>query len=216
MPTYNGPAALKAADPKVVAGFWAALTETKADARLEVALFAAGLVEAALKNPTGGDRDSIGSLQQRSQGWGSPASRMDPRRAALLFLADATNRVLPKKPGVTPGVLAQLVQRSAYPDRYTQASKAAEYVIAQTRPPGKPDPAPAKTPVSLAAMQAAVEATGRYPEPLASALNAEGFTADRRGFTRMQESRGIKSPKGLIGKDALAWISSRQGLKPTP
>ncbi len=84
------------------------------------------------------------------------------------------------------------------------------------KPTPAPDPAPAKTPVSLAAVQAALEATGRYPEPLASALNAEGFTADRRGFTRMQESRGIKSPKGLIGKDALAWISARQGLKPTP
>lgn len=213
MPTYDGKTALRNADPKVIAGFWAALRETNADARLEVALFAAGLVEAALKNPTGGDRDSIGSLQQRSVGWGSPASRMDPRRAALLFLADATGRVLPKKPGVTAGQLAQLVQRSAYPDRYTQATPAAEYVIAQTR--GGP-PEPGKPAASLAAAQKAVRATGRYTDPIASAMHREGFTADLRGFQRMQESRGITGSNGLIGPDALGWLAERQGLRPTP
>lgn len=134
MPRYDGPQQLRNAEPEVITGFRDALNDTHADERLAVALFAAGIVEANLKNPAGGDRDSVGVLQQRG-GWGPVAARMGPYRAALAFLADATGRVLPKRPGLTPGVLAQAVQRSAYPDRYTEAEPAARYVIAHTLTP---------------------------------------------------------------------------------
>lgn len=133
MARYDGAQQLAGADPTVLSGFWDALADTHADERLTVALFAAGIVEASLNNPTYGDRDSVGSLQQRG-GWGSKAARMDPYRAALAFLADATGRVLPKRPDITPGDLAQAVQRSAYPDRYAQAEPAARHVIDHTRP----------------------------------------------------------------------------------
>jgi hypothetical protein len=132
MPIYDGPQQLRGADPKVIAGFHRAADERNASDYVRLALFEAGIVEANLKNPAGGDRDSVGALQQRS-GWGSLTARMDPYRAAQAFLSDLLGRVLPKHPNARAGELAQLVQRSAYPDRYNAAEKAAAYVISQTK-----------------------------------------------------------------------------------
>lgn len=135
MPRYDGPEQLAGADPGVLAGFFLALEEANAGPVLRVALVAAGIVEASLTNPKYGDRDSVGSLQQRA-GWGPRVHRMDPHRAALAFIADARGRVLPRRPNLTAGRLAQAVQRSAFPFRYTAAEPAARYVLAHAhRPP---------------------------------------------------------------------------------
>ncbi|HEY3630790.1 MAG TPA: hypothetical protein VGL21_07810, partial [Jatrophihabitantaceae bacterium] len=55
--------------------------------RAAVLALAAGLQESKLTNLPGGDRDSVGVLQQRpSQGWGSPAQLQDIHYATGKFL----------------------------------------------------------------------------------------------------------------------------------
>lgn len=125
LPIYNPKTIWAGADPGVVKGFSKALRDTKAPRKFWLALFEAGIVEANLKNPHGGDRDSVGSLQQRA-GWGSVTERMDPYKAALRFLVDA--RKIDRKMYLS-GKLAQAVQRSGFPLRYQQAYLAAAYVV---------------------------------------------------------------------------------------
>lgn len=126
MPTYDPKTIAANADPAVIAGFRKAAVSLHASSKVTLALFEAGIVEANLKNPAGGDRDSVGSLQQRSQGWGTLAERMDPYQAALKFVEKA-NRL--ENRFATAGQLAQAVQVSAFPLRYDQAKGAAEYVL---------------------------------------------------------------------------------------
>lgn len=170
MPGYDGPKQLAGADPNVLAGFVKAWRQSKAPRKALVALVAAGVVEANLGNPNYGDRDSVGSLQQRA-GWGTKAARMDPHRAAVAFLVDLTTRVWPRHHAETAGALAQRVQRSAYPDRYQQAVPAAEHVIARLiGHEGDPPilPAPTKeTPVAWflapSLVQLQKELDGKFP-----------------------------------------------------
>lgn len=91
------------------------------------ALIEAGLVEANLLNPRYGDRDSIGSLQERSH-YGSVGRRLNRRAAGRRFVREA-NAVLGGGFQGSAGELAQRVQRSAYPGRYDQRSAAAESII---------------------------------------------------------------------------------------
>lgn len=127
MPDYDPKTIAKGADPNVIAGFKKALIDRKASGKVALALFEAGIVEANLKNPTGGDRDSVGSLQQRDNGaWGTLEERMDPYQAALKFVDKA---IKAENDFVTAGQLAQFVQVSGFPLRYDQAKAAAEYVI---------------------------------------------------------------------------------------
>lgn len=79
-----------------------------------IALFEAGIVESGLRNLSGGDRDSVGFLQQRAT-WGSMAERMNVATATRKFIRTAKQRDIQ---GQTPGQLAQAVQRSGYPLRY--------------------------------------------------------------------------------------------------
>jgi cell wall-associated NlpC family hydrolase len=81
-------------------------------------VLAAGMQESTLTNLSGGDRDSVGFLQQRpSQGWGTVAQIMDPAYAAGKFfdhLLDVANwQKLPV------GEAIQAVQNSGTPDAYT-------------------------------------------------------------------------------------------------
>lgn len=88
------------------------------DQQIKIAL-AAGLVESGLQNVDYGDRDSLGLFQQRpSQGWGTPQQVLDPQYAARQFFS----RLLKLDPGnySSPGLMAQAVQRSAYPHRYDE------------------------------------------------------------------------------------------------
>lgn len=89
----------------------------------------AGIVESSLSNPGGGDRDSIGTLQQRpSQGWGSPEQLRNITYQSTQFL----KRAIPiaGKYG-SAGQLAQAVQRSAFPERYDDHAAEAAQLLAQ-------------------------------------------------------------------------------------
>jgi hypothetical protein len=81
--------------------------------------YATALQESRLRNPRGGDRDSVGLFQQRpSQGWGTVEDIMDPVYATGQFLDH-----LVKVDGyedMTITDAAQAVQRSGFPDAYAQ------------------------------------------------------------------------------------------------
>lgn len=96
------------------------------DNAIHSALMAA-MQESSLRSLNYGDADSVGLFQQRpSQGWGSVEQIMDPVFAAQSFYGinswGSNPGVIQQKGWQTmdPGVLAQAVQRSAYPDRYAQ------------------------------------------------------------------------------------------------
>lgn len=95
-----------------------------ASPKVTLALIEAGIVESGLRNLPYGDRDSLGYLQQRrSCGWRCP---MNITCATWDFL----RRAIPLEEAYpTSGLLAQAVQRSAFPDRYDQHQAEAEQVI---------------------------------------------------------------------------------------
>ena len=78
--------------------------------------------------PGGGDHDSVGLFQQRAS-WGPLTARMDPTSATRLFI----DRLLtvPSWETLPPGVAAQTVQHSAYPDRYASHQGAAQAWLTQ-------------------------------------------------------------------------------------
>lgn len=86
---------------------------------------ATALQESDLRNLGVGDRDSLGLFQQRpSQGWGTEEEIMDPRFAANAFY-DALIRVDGwETMSVTEA--AQAVQRSGFPEAYSQHEQRAE------------------------------------------------------------------------------------------
>lgn len=67
----------------------------------------------------GSDHDSVGLFQQRQAGWGTLAERMNPYGSAALFF-NAMMSKFPNWRAMDPGVVAQGVQVSAFPDRYGQ------------------------------------------------------------------------------------------------
>ena len=102
-----------------------------------VVALAASLQESTLRNLSYGDRDSAGLFQMRpSTGWGTFEQVTDPVYAATAFFGG------PDVPPANPGLLdvagwqslsvaeaAQAVERSAYPDAYSQwADEAAQLV----------------------------------------------------------------------------------------
>ena len=72
---------------------------------------------------TGGDHDSVGLFQQRAS-WGTLAERMDPTASTRLFVTRLL--AVPAWQTMAPGVAAQIVQRSAYPARYSAAQSSAQ------------------------------------------------------------------------------------------
>jgi hypothetical protein len=85
--------------------------------RAVVIALATAQQESRLRNLHYGDRDSLGLFQQRpSQGWGTPAQVLDPVHAAGRFF-DHLVRV-PHWQTSRLTVVAQRVQRSAYPEAY--------------------------------------------------------------------------------------------------
>lgn len=73
------------------------------------------LTESGLRNVPYGDRDSVGLFQQRSS-WGTTQQRMNPTESAKLFYDRL--KTVPNWDTIDPGVAAQKVQVSAFPDRY--------------------------------------------------------------------------------------------------
>ncbi|WP_189259355.1 hypothetical protein [Lentzea flava] len=91
--------------------------------------FEAGWVESHMNNLDCGDADSLGVFQQRpSMGWGTPSQIMDVAYAARRFFEYA---VEVDRPDLTPGLLADAVQRSCCPQRYDQALPRAESMLRQ-------------------------------------------------------------------------------------
>jgi N-acetylmuramoyl-L-alanine amidase len=67
----------------------------------------------------GSDHMSTGPFQQQPQWWGTVAEEMDPRLSAAMFYNHLA-KDMTAHPGRDPGVYAQDVQGSAFPDRYAQ------------------------------------------------------------------------------------------------
>jgi chemotaxis protein histidine kinase CheA len=104
------------ADANVVSAFRRAIRTLHLNRTEQLALWEAGIVESGLKNLPYGDRDSLGSLQERTSIFGR-GHAMNPYASALRFGRDAIS----KRPWRgTAGALAQAVQRSAFPGRYDQ------------------------------------------------------------------------------------------------
>lgn len=87
------------------------------------------IVETHLENLTGGDRDSVGLYQQRDH-YGSAESRLDVAWATDAFFDELEN-VYPNESwsDASIGVVAQDVQRSAYPDRYGYQADDAKVIV---------------------------------------------------------------------------------------
>ncbi len=86
-------------------------------ARAATIALATAIQESKLRNIRYGDRDSVGLFQQRpSQGWGTVEQILDPEYSTNKFY-DALVKVGGWESG-TITVVAQKVQRSAYPEAY--------------------------------------------------------------------------------------------------
>lgn len=111
-----------------------------------LALLEAGIVEPSappwgpFDNPTGGDASSVGILQLLSMHLHGSTSTDGGRRdvalvSDLFLLRGFTGRggaiaLARSHPGASPGQIAQLVQGSAFPDRYEHYRRDAERVLA--------------------------------------------------------------------------------------
>ena len=92
--------------------------------KAETIALAVALQESDLRNLEVGDRDSLGLFQQRpSQGWGTPEQILDPYHATNAFY-DALISV-DGWDGMTVAEAAQAVQRSGFPDAYSNHEDAA-------------------------------------------------------------------------------------------
>src|SRR6266498_3366030 len=110
--------AIRGVEPGVRHGFERAIRKNHASFLAQKALYAGTLVESGGRNLSYGDRDSVGALQQRpSQGW---TGLRNPERAADEFLSRA-KQYIKAHPGAKSGEVAQGVQRSAFPGRYSES-----------------------------------------------------------------------------------------------
>lgn len=102
-------------------------------AKALVTAYATGIVESGMRNLDYGDRDSLGWAQQRpSTGWGTESQVQDVRLAAEAFFGVASHT---DNPGLVDipdwesrpvGEVAQEIQRSAFPTRYTDVEQQAQ------------------------------------------------------------------------------------------
>ncbi len=103
--------------------------------KVMLAGFETGWIESHMNNLDCGDSDSLGVFQQRpSMGWGTPEQVRNVSYASNSFFTRAVGNDR-ANPGLTPGQLAQSVQRSAFPDRYDQAEGKARALLAEVAIP---------------------------------------------------------------------------------
>lgn len=116
-------------DPAVIRTAYQVATGRNVPDVVLLSLFQAGVVESNFTNTAGGDRDSVGYLQQRpSQGWTNGNNVTYATNAYL----DKAVAYLKSHPGASAPQIAQGVQISAFPDRYAAAdAKARELLAAQ-------------------------------------------------------------------------------------
>lgn len=116
-------------DPEVIRTVLEVGSSLRVSDKVLLAGFEAGWVESHMNNLDCGDRDSLGVFQQRpSMGWGTPAEIMDVSYAARRFFEAA---VKVDRPDLTPGLLADAVQRSCCPERYDLAVDRASFMLRQ-------------------------------------------------------------------------------------
>ncbi|MGW4208596.1 hypothetical protein ACWEIJ_11475 [Lentzea sp. NPDC004789] len=116
-------------DPDVIRVVHAAGLSLGVSDKVMLAGFEAGWVESHMNNLACGDADSLGVFQQRpSMGWGAPEQIMDVSYAARRFFSHA---VKVDRPDLTPGLLADAVQRSCCPERYDRAVDRASSMLRQ-------------------------------------------------------------------------------------
>ncbi|SDG37325.1 hypothetical protein SAMN05216553_107402 [Lentzea fradiae] len=116
-------------DPDVIRTVHAVGLALDVSDKVMLAAFEAGWVESHMNNLPCGDRDSLGVFQQRpSMGWGTPQQVMDVSHAARRFFEAA---VRADRADLTPGLLADAVQRSCCPERYDQAFDRASAMLRQ-------------------------------------------------------------------------------------
>ncbi|MDP5183966.1 hypothetical protein QOZ88_15110 [Blastococcus sp. BMG 814] len=107
--------------------------------RAVVIALATAMQESTLRNLDHGDRDSLGLFQQRpSQGWGTPEQVQDPAYAAGQFY-DRLVRVPAWETGELT-LVADAVQRSAFPLAYGKWSAFAEELADALRPGAHAEP----------------------------------------------------------------------------
>lgn len=110
-------------DGSVARQFKRAIMMTGAPRAAQIALFMAGIVESGMRNLPYGDADSTGVLQVRAST--ARAMGLDPMNPLAVALAFLTRGFWGKggaiqlaRQGLPPGLIAQMVQGSAYPSRY--------------------------------------------------------------------------------------------------
>lgn len=133
-PVSGGTSSPGPVDPAVARTICQVAHQLGANAKVLLSAYEAAIVESGVRNLNYGDRDSLGVFQQRpSQGWGTPAQIMNPSYAAHQYIsrAIASDR---RNRGLSPGQLAQSVQRSAFPERYDQRQGQALALIRQYCP----------------------------------------------------------------------------------
>ena len=105
-------------DPKVAAIMCEVLDRMNVSAKVRLATWETAIVESGVKNLPYGLDDSHGVFQQQwTMDWGTLEQTMDPGYATRKFISVAKKI---EHLYADPGVLAQKVQRSAYPERYAQ------------------------------------------------------------------------------------------------
>jgi hypothetical protein len=105
-------------DPAVAAIMCDVLDRMNVSAKVRLATWETAIVESGVKNLPFGTGDSHGVFQQQwTMDWGTLEQTMDPENATRKFVSVAKGI---EHRYADPGVLAQKVQRSAYPERYAQ------------------------------------------------------------------------------------------------
>lgn len=110
--------------------------------RAAVIALSTAIVESQLRNVPFGDRDSLGLFQQRpSQDWGAPEQLLNTAYATARFYERLLE--VPEWATLPPGVAAQRVQVSAFPERYAPQELAAAALVERLWVgPDNPVPAP--------------------------------------------------------------------------
>lgn len=181
-----------------------------------------GLVESGFRNLPGGDADSEGWRQERRMYYPNPRN---VKASANRFFAETAS--VPGASAPTAGALAQAVQRSAFPDRYSERRPEANAIVKAFERGGlKPK------------QQAKLEATRKRATALG--LRAPGLPqgpVPRQVVTRFKAikkaaaaltSRHIpyvwggghgsieSAPSGLDCSGAVSWVLAKAGILKTP
>ena len=184
--------------------------------RAAVIAVATAIVESQLNNVTYGDADSLGLFQQRpSQGWGSPATILNPALATATFYDRLLQ--LPGWATMPPGVAEQAVQRSAFPERYAPAESPATALVERFwKGPDNPLPDPAATPpASDAVAQVAAFATLGCADQGGSSIQLSPEDLDRHhmppGFTLPADPRQRAAVSYVISKIGAPYVWGAKG-----